>query len=193
MKLYRSTLRNALPVLLTLVLAGVVAPVLGETVYQYIDRHGATTFSDTRPTHTDDYIEIQVDATPPPDATELEKNIDDMVAVAEKLEQKRRADEEARAAAEAAANRREPEAIHYPVPDDGGGYLGYRWPGYYRHPARTPKAAPPVRYRNIDDPVGRRLEDLRKPLRIPGFNTGGSFSERMQPFDPPPARQRPPR
>lgn len=155
------------------------------TVYQYIDQNGAMAFSDSPPAHTDNYQVLELPDAPDPDPAQLEQNIDDMIAVTEKLEARRREAEQARAREQ--EEPQPPAVIYYPVTEgyDGGyGYPGYYWGGY---PGGN-RAAPPYRYKNIHDPVARQIEDMRTPLRIPGFGTGGTLQERIQPYNPPPKR-----
>ena len=166
------------------------------TVYQYYDEHGAVTFSDTKPTHTNDFIVIDMPDPPVTEMTEPDSSLDEMIAVTEALEALRREkaameEEERERLKGHEQSRQTDDDTDY---DDSNYNYGYDYSDDYRYggyPFHT-EAAPPYKYKIPGNPAEKRLEELKTPIRIPQFNSNIPLHEQLKPYNPPagPSRRR---
>ncbi|GIX30955.1 MAG: hypothetical protein KatS3mg124_1427 [Porticoccaceae bacterium] len=150
------------------------------TVYRYVDPSGTVTFADSPPSHTADYAVIELPEPPPP-PVEAPDPLEAIRAAADRLEEARRAREAERAPPPPP----EPPPAEPPPEDRGPSYVSREWLPY--PPAYRGETAPPVRFREPASAAERRREELRIPLKAPGFGQGKPLSERVKPYEPPPA------
>ncbi|MCK9504412.1 MAG: DUF4124 domain-containing protein [Porticoccaceae bacterium] len=143
------------------------------TVYKYRDENGAITYSDSPPTHTDDYEIIEIQSSEPSDPQAHQQMLEQMAKTSDRLQADRRQREEDR---QKTAQSRSSAPPYYPAtaqpePDY---YPGY--PFLRRNYHRTSR--PP--YRNERETVrpDNPLDRVRTPLKIPSYGTGENFRQR---------------
>jgi len=166
----RYPLRWALASVLTLAF---ILPATAATVYKYRDEKGAITYSDSPPSHTEDYEIIELQGQPPTDPEAHQQMLDRMTETSDRLQADRRQREEDR---QKAVQSRASPPPYYPTTaePEPGYYPGY--PFYQRNYHRPPR--PPYRNEREIIRTDNPLDRLRTPLKIPAYGTGESFRER---------------
>lgn len=148
--------------LLVLCLAGAVT---AGQAYRYRDAEGTLVYSDTLPDGVTDYEIVDMPDAPATDDVSLQERLEQMAATTERLREDRLAREEARRAREPRPNPDSPRRETERSPDYRPAY------GYPYHP-RVPYRHPPPHHKpdtRPPDPARDRIDDMRTPIRIPGF------------------------
>lgn len=166
--------QSAIPLLAITLLAALHAtPLAAQTVYRAINPDGTVSFSDTPPSHTRDYEEIQLEEYPPSDPEAQRRAVEAMTATSNRLQADRQAREKARQEEQA---RQQRPVIYRPQPA-----APERDDPYYRHPYYPPYAPypqPPYREERLPNTRDSLLDRARTPIGIPRFGTDESFRER---------------
>lgn len=162
------TRRHPFPAVIALILSvGVGTGASAETVYKYIGPNGATIYSDSPPSHTDDYEEITFKEYPARNPEEHRETIEQMSATAERLKADRLEREASLQPKPGPAT--PPAVVYYPQPESyRDTYLYPRYPYYRRHDHhRDPR--PPYRIDRDRNSREDRLDRMRTPITIPSL------------------------